>query len=136
MAKLSHNEIAQSIYLLTKDKSGKELKEVLEKVVSFMERKRLLGKSEAIMSSLQKIIYKKEGIVEVGVRSVKGLSNHAKHELKDGLEKRYHAKEIIWKEGIDESLLGGVRIEVDDEVIDLTLKNKVAKLQEHLTRTI
>ena len=43
--------------------------------------------------------------------------------------------QVIFKEKIDEKLLGGFRIEVNDEVIDLTLKNKIFKLEEYLTRS-
>ncbi len=136
MAKLSNNDIAQSIYLITKDKTGSELKDALGKVVVFLNNKRLLGKTAPILMSLQKIINKKEGIVEVTTKSGKDLSPHAKHELKEELSKRYKAKEIILNEKVDKSILGGVRIEVNDEVIDLTLNNKVNKLQEYLTRTI
>lgn len=136
MAKLSHNEIAESIYSLTHDKSGKELKESLEKVVAFLHRKRLISQSERILETLQKIINKKARIVEVGIKSASEISNHTKKELKEILAKKYHAEEIILKEVVDKSLLGGLKVEVNDEVIDLTLRSKVSKLQDYLIRTI
>ncbi|PIP69006.1 F0F1 ATP synthase subunit delta, partial [Candidatus Nomurabacteria bacterium CG22_combo_CG10-13_8_21_14_all_32_8] len=52
------------------------------------------------------------------------------------LKERYKAKEIFLTEVLDEKLLGGMRIEVNDEIIDLTVKNKIKKLQEHLIRKI
>ncbi len=129
---LTNKNIAESIYLLTKGKSGKELADTLGNVVRFLDRKRLLGRADAILTVLRKRINQAEGIIEAKVTTVSDLSNHAKHDLKEQLIKRYHAKEIILNEDIDKGLLGGMRIEVDDEVIDLTLKNKVAKLQEYL----
>ena len=40
------------------------------------------------------------------------------------------------KEILDEKLLGGIRIEINDEIIDLTVKDEIKKLQEYLTRKI
>ena len=52
------------------------------------------------------------------------------------LKERYQQKEVILVEVLDEKLLGGFKMEVNDEVIDLTIKNKIGKLQEYLTRNI
>ena len=43
-------------------------------------------------------------------------------------------RRFIFNEVLDEKLLGGFKIEVNDEIIDLTIKNKLEKLQEYLTR--
>ena len=56
-----------------------------------------------------------------------------KRELTQTLTHRYKAKEIKIVENLDKKLLGGFKVEVGDEVIDLTLRNKINKLQEHLT---
>ena len=42
---------------------------------------------------------------------------------------------MVLKESLDAGLLGGFRIEVKDEVIDLTSRNKLRKLQAHLTKS-
>ena len=52
------------------------------------------------------------------------------------MKKRYSAKEVALNPVLDKTLLGGMRVEVSDEVIDLTLKNKVEQLQKYLTRTV
>ena len=133
---LTPNNIAQSVYELVKDKKGNELKEILGKVVFFLSRKRMLKKSDAILDSLKKIIYKKEKKVEARIMSAKELSNNDKHEIKHVLSKRYKANEIILNNDVDKDVISGVRIEVNDEVIDLTIKNKLNKLQEYLTRAV
>jgi F-type H+-transporting ATPase subunit delta len=136
MATLSNNDIARAIYLVSRDKTNTELHDIDKKVVKFLARRRLLSKSRDILERLSKIInYENERIV-VKVSSPKKLKEESKKELTLLLKKRYGAREIVLVETLDEKLLGGIRVEVNDEIIDLTVKNKIKKLQEHLTRKI
>ncbi len=134
MATTSNNTIAHAIYEVTKGKSGGELTSAMGDVMKFLVRKRLLSRSPGIVTSLEKIINKEEGVVKAKVLSARKLDHDIKTKIIQDLEKRYGAKKIILEEEINEKLLGGVKIEIGDEVIDLTLKNKINKLQEHLTR--
>ncbi len=134
MTTISNNDIACAIYLASKDKTGVHLESTLHNVVKFLARKHLLLKKDAIILQLRKIINDEEGIVAARVSSAKKLKEEIKRDLIHFLKKRYTAKEIYLSEEVEEKLLGGVRIEVNNEVIDLTLKNKIAKLQEYLNR--
>lgn len=133
MAKNSYNDIAEAIYLSTHGKSGGALSESLYDVVNFLNRKRLLSKSKYVLEALSKIVDRAEGRIKVKVKTVKNLHPEAKKELSHILQNKYNAKHIEILEELDEKLIGGIRIEVGDEVIDLTLKNKIGRLQEYLT---
>jgi ATP synthase F1 delta subunit len=132
MTVISNNNIAEAIYLASKDAT--EEKQFFYKVVRFLARNRLLSKWKDILLSLNKIVNEKEGRVETKVFSRKKLNENTKKEITQFLSKRYGGKTIILNESLDEKLLGGYKIEVNDEVIDLTIKNKLGKLQEYLTR--
>jgi F-type H+-transporting ATPase subunit delta len=132
MTAISNNSIAEAIYLASKD--AKEEKQFFHKVIQFLVRKRLLSKSKDILLSLNKIINEKEGRLVVKVSSQKKLTENIKKEITQSLSRRYGGKTIILEESLDEKLLGGYKIEVNDEVIDLTIKNKLGRLQEYLTR--
>jgi len=136
MATISNNDIARAIYLILKDKTKIELHDVFDKVIKFLVQKRLLTKTADILERLDKIINKEEGKIIVKILSAKKLKEELKKELIIFLKERYKAKEIVFIEVLEEKLLGGMRIEVNDEIIDLTVKNKIKKLQEHLTRRI
>lgn len=136
MSTLSNNDIAKAIYLLSKDKMDKELKGINIKIIEFLARKRLLSKVPDILERLDKIINKEEEKIIVKISSKEKIKEETKKELVHFLKERYKAKEISFIEKIDEKLLGGLKIEIDDEVIDLTVKNKIKKLQEHLIRKI
>lgn len=136
MATLSNNDIAEAIHLVSLGKSGNELNEEIKKIVRFLKDRGLLSKSRDILEKLDGIINKELGKVVVKVYTKDKLRDKLKIELNTFLKERYKAKEIILEERQDERLIGGVRIEIGDEIIDLSVKNKIKKLQEHLIRKI
>ena len=136
MGNISNNDIAQAIYLSSKDKSLHELSVASKNVVNFLHRRRLLNRSKDILLKLNKIINKEKGILMVKISSATKLHENEKEDIKVLLKKRYNAHEVLLEEHIEEKLFGGIRIEVNDEVIDLSIKNKINKLQEYLTRKI
>ena len=133
MTAISNNDIARTIYMMSKDKGQADIS---KNVVKFLFRKRLLSKSPEILSQLRKIINKEEGRIVAKVSSVEKLDSKMKTSLEYALKKRYSAKEVVFTESINEKLLGGVKIEVNNEVIDLSVKNKIQKLQEHLIKSV
>ena len=136
MSVISNNNITQAIYAASKEYTHAEQPAFFKNVVRFLARKKFLSKSPFILERLDKIINDEEGKMAVKVSSVEKISDHAKKELKQSLSKRYGGKEIVLEEHLDEKLLGGYRIEVNDEVIDLTIANRMKKLQEHLNKGI
>jgi F-type H+-transporting ATPase subunit delta len=132
MTVILNNNIAEAIYLASKD--AKEEKQFLHKVIQFLVKKRLLSKAPDILLALGKIINDHNKVVVAKVSSVNKINETTNKEIAEILMKRYSAKEVNFVEILDEKLLGGYKIEVNDEVIDLTIKNKLKRLQEHLTR--
>ena len=135
MTAISNKNIAEAIYLASKDKNHEEQSLVSKKVVKFLIKKRLLSKTREILIFLNKIINEHEGRVVAKVSSAEKISEKTNKELKRTLSTRYSAKEISLVENLDKKLLGGIKIEVNDEVIDLTIKNKIERLQEYLTKS-
>ena len=136
MTTISNNDIARTIYLMSKDKSQGEQVDISQKIVKFLFRRRLLSKAPLILSQLGKIINQEEGRVVVKVWSAEKLSQRDKTNLEHSLKKRYSAKEIVLSENLDQRLVGGIKVEVNNEIIDLSIKNKIEKLQEYLTKTV
>ena len=132
MAKISNQDIAKSIYQTLKDKSGSAYSLALKNIVDFLARRRLFSQVADILNRLQRIVDRERGAIRVKVSSAKSLGIHLKHGLIKKLEHRYQAKEVIFDEQIDGGLIGGLKLEINDEVIDLTMKNRIKKLAEHL----
>ena len=135
MTKTSTSNIAKAIYLYLKDKKGGELELALKNAVEFLAKKNLLSRAPEILKYLEQIQKTDLGIVTTKVLSKNPLAKHSSDELKLAIKKRYEAEDVILEFEEDHSLLGGIRIETGDEVIDLSLKNKLNQLQAHLLGT-
>ncbi len=134
MAVISNKNIAYAIYLASKGKNHEEQSLISKKVIKFLAKKRLLSKTKDILIFLNKIINENEGTVVAKVSSAEKINEKTNKELIQTLARRYSAKEVTLVENLDKKLLGGIKIEVNDEVIDLTIKNRIEKLQEYLTK--
>lgn len=132
MTKISINNLAYAIYESSKDKSGEELENVLKNSVKLLSEKRSLGKSKKILNKLEEIIDKRDEIIRVKVHSNTEIKKGTIDEIEDFIKKRYGVKNTILNFEINEKLLGGIKIEVRDEIIDMTLKNKLHKLKNYL----
>ena len=109
---------------------------MVQSIIRFLSRRRLLSRTPQILSSLRKIVDNEEERIRANVVSARKLHSHDKITLSHLLKKRYLAKEVTLEEGLDEKLLTGARVQVNDEVIDLTLRNKITQLQKYLTKTV
>ena len=130
------NDIAQAIYLATKDKSGSHLTGVSKKIALMLKKRRMLSRAEEILFRLRKIMNQENGVTEAKITSRAKLLDSERKTLEEFLKKRHSAQEILLEESLDDSLLGGFRIESNGEVIDLSLRNKLKKLKTHLTKSV
>lgn len=126
--------VAEAIYETTHGKTGAELSTALSNVVSFLDTHQLLGKSKEILSLLEQNIDMKEHIVRAKVTTALPLSKKFHDELEDNLKKRYKAKEIEIDTVENKNIINGIKIEVGDEIIDLTLAHRLHQLQTHLIK--
>ncbi len=134
MATISINNLARAIYEATQDKSGAPLSSALANATELISRNHMMGKSGDILTALQKIIDDDSGIVRATVTSGSKLSEGHIEDIEHELKKRYGAKEIALATKEDTKLLDGIKIEVGDEIIDLTLAKRINQLQEYLLK--
>ncbi len=132
MATISIKNIARAIYESSLGKDGAELDVVTKKAVDLISKKHLMSKSKEILNQLEKIVDKHEEVIRAKISSKIKLDKKITDEIDDFIKKRYKAKNTVLEFIIDEKLLGGIKIEVGDEIIDTTLKNKIKKLQNYL----
>ncbi len=123
MSKISIKNIAHAIY---------ESKAQAKDVVKFLNRNKLLGKSEEILQELEKIENKEKGIMKMKVHSAAKVPAEKRKELETKIKEKYKAKEIVSEYFEDKYLLGGMKIQVGEEVMDMTHRNKLNQLSKHL----
>ena len=136
MSTISNNDIAKAIFLASKDKGEHERRELFSKIVKFLYRRRLISQSKDILAKLEKIINQENETLGTDLSSAHLLKEDKKKDIAKFLKQRHGVKHIIFNEVLDKTLLGGFKVEVEDEVIDLTIKNKIRKLQEYLTKSV
>ena len=134
MSAISNIDIARAMHATISDKSSGHVHEAHKKIINFLRKRRLMPKVPAILAQLEKLINSEQGVVLAKVLSAHRLSDEREKELVHFLKKRYSGKVVALTKTLDHKLLGGMRVEVGDEVIDLTIRNKMRKLEEYLTR--
>ncbi len=135
MARIKTNDVAFAIYSSTLNKAGADLDLVLKNTVKFLLKNRLLGKSKEILSKLKEIEDKENKHLEIVVKSSNKLEPGSLHEIKHWAVDHYKVKSVNIEEVIDEYLIGGMKIEIDKEIIDMSIKNQVNQLQEFLLKS-
>jgi len=75
---------------------------------------------------------KSEGAAEVNITSAFPLEGSALNDLLSSLKKRFGGKELRPTIQVDPTLIGGVRIQVGDEVMDSSVKAQLAQMQTSL----
>lgn len=134
MSKISPKNLAQSIFEASHGKAGAELSQVLKNSAKMLADKRLLGKSKDILKNLQEIIDKSEGTIRMKVISAKILSPEEKKKLEHEVKEKYKAKNIVSEFFEKKEVLGGMRVEVGDEVLDSTWRTGLKKLEKVLIK--
>jgi F-type H+-transporting ATPase subunit delta len=132
MSKISTKNVAEAIYGATKGKSGADLDKALKHTVEFLSKKNLLSKSKEILKQFEQISDTHNKIVRAKVFSKAPLTTEENEKIGKLLKTRHKPKEPIIQWQKDETLIGGFRIEAGEEIIDLTLKNKVEQLKNYL----
>lgn len=132
MATISINNLARAIYESSDKKDDAELDAIIKNAVNLISRKHLLSKSKEIITELEKIIDRSDEVVRAKISSKTKIDKKIVDEIEDFIKKRYKAQKTVLEFEVDEKLLGGIKIEIGDEIIDTTLKNKIKKLENYL----
>ena len=134
MASISTKNIAEAIYESSYGKEGTLLDDAITKSAIFLKDKNLLGRKEEILRALEKIINKEEGIIKAKITTKFEVEKEFKKDIEEFIKSKYRAKEVILELKTDPQVLGGIKIEIGDEIIDTTLTSKIHQLQDYLIK--
>ncbi len=132
MAKISINNISNAIYESLKDKKGNDLDLAILNTIQLLKEKHLLNKKEEILEKLEGIIDKEDGIVRAKVYTRDKLGNKEEKELEEYLKHKHKAKQVYLEKIENKEILGGIKIEIGNEITDLSLSKKLHQLQDYL----
>lgn len=124
--------LAEATYRAAAGKEKREIDEIAQRALTFLKRKRILGKAKDLLKEIGSVHRTEEGIVEATVESRHPLSPNEMRAIKDFLKRKTRRDvEITVFERRD--LLGGFRIRYDDVVLDATIDAQLKQLAQHLT---
>ncbi|MFA6515413.1 MAG: F0F1 ATP synthase subunit delta [Candidatus Paceibacterota bacterium] len=132
MATISINNLARAIYESSSGKEGADLDLIVKNTVKLLSEKHMIGKSKELLDRLEKLVDKGDDLVRAKISSKTKLEKKTIEEIEEFIKKRYKIKNSVLVFETDEKLIGGIKIEVGDEIIDMTLQNKIHKLKNYL----
>ena len=133
MRKISIKNLARAIFESTVGKEGNDMEALTTASALFIKNNNLLWKKEEILLALENIINKENSTIKIKVSTTSKLPEETKNEIENFIKERYKVQKVIMENKEDQKLLGGIKIQIGDEIIDATLSNKLNQLQSYLT---
>ena len=100
--------------------------------LSFLIQKRRFFFIERILKSFIEICSRKRGEIKAELKSAKELSNEEIAKITDELTKNFSSK-IKLNYKYDESLIGGLVVQVGSTMVDTSIKNKLQQIENRMT---
>jgi len=118
----TRSELADVILKLSDKQSGKRL---TESVAAYLVANRRTGELDAIMREVARLRQQRDGVTEVTATSAHKMNDQLRRQVKSILD----SKKLIINEVVDAEVLGGVRLETSEELLDLTVRNRLNQLK-------
>ena len=87
---------------------------------------------EEIKDEFEKLYHEHKNVVFVRVTSIEKLSKKQEEIIRKDLEAKYPGSNLNIQNEIDPNIIGGIKIMINDESIDLSLRNYLSKLKESI----
>jgi F-type H+-transporting ATPase subunit delta len=129
--KLTAHQYAKTLYESLQDTAPKDYDQILDNFVKALALNNDIGLQEEIFQEFEKLEKGAKGIKIAEVTSAKPLEKHAEKQIIEHLNKMVNA-EVELKKKIDEKILGGVVIRLDDTLIDASVKKSLEDLKNNL----
>lgn len=129
--KYTAKQYAQGLYEATEELGDKEALQIIKNFISFLEKNYDLGMLDSIIVEFKDLYDKKHDIKKVFIESARQLSEESKKEIIELLQKLIN-KKIILQENVNFEVLGGVKMRIDDLLIDGSIKKRISDLQKIL----
>ena len=127
---VSQNDLSKAI-----DKIFDYLKieNLLKNFTNFLVIKRRFFFVEQILNNFVEICSEKRGELKTEIKSAKNLSKDEINKIKDELSKHFTSK-IKLNYKYDESLIGGLIVQVGSMMIDTSIKNKLQQIENKMMK--
>ncbi len=115
--------------LLNLAEKSRDQKQLAEAIALYLTQNRQTKELDGLMRDMVRM-RSDNGITEATVVSAHPISAKLKSDLKAMVAKTSKADKVILNETIDPSVIGGVRIETNEQQLDITVRAKLNKLKQ------
>ena len=133
MSKITNKHLAQTLYELTKDKSKKELDDVLKSYSTFLVENGYSRDVNKILDQYELHDDLMREVQTITIESAFPLTAAEQKKVCDHYAKDQKVTNVESKNVINKNLLGGYKITYKDIVYDYSVNGKIQQLHEHLT---
>ena len=110
-----------------------KIENLLKNFTNFLVIKRRFFFVEQILNNFIEICSEKRGELKTEIKSAKNLSKDEINKIKDELSKHFTSK-IKLNYKYDESLIGGLIVQVGSMMIDTSIKNKLQQIENKMMK--
>lgn len=124
MKKNTNKQLAQALFIATRDARGSDLEKVIENFVILLHKERKLKQADNIIVAFIKHAKRQIGIVEAEIITARETSDSVVNKVQTVLRQK-----IETTKNIDAGLLGGLIVKTEDIILDASLKTQLTKLK-------
>ncbi len=125
--KKSNKQFAEALYEVTQGLKGKDLDQALLGFAELLVRSHKLKQAGRIIEEYIKYAKKQEGIVEIEITSAHKLDQKTIDKIKQVFGSNVNEEQVV-----DENILGGVSIKMEDKILDATIRTQLKQLKRVL----
>lgn len=125
--KKSNKQFAEALYEVTKGLKGKDLDRVLLGFAELLVRSHKLKQANRIIEEYIRYSKKQEGVVEIEITSAHKLDQKTIDKIKQVFGDKVNEQQVV-----DENILGGVSIKMEDKILDATIRTQLKQLKNVL----
>ncbi|MBI4558859.1 MAG: ATP synthase F1 subunit delta [Candidatus Hydrogenedentes bacterium] len=130
-AKLSARQYAIALYETVKGRSGEELEAKIRRFVQLLASHRRLSLASSVIAEYERHVLEQQGKAQAEAVTARPLNHGASATLVAALSKRFD-REIVLTARTDPAVIGGVRVRLNDVLIDGTVAAQLADLKKQL----
>ncbi|MEO8065229.1 MAG: ATP synthase F1 subunit delta [Candidatus Doudnabacteria bacterium] len=130
--KYAAKQYAQALLEAIESARPQDESTVLDNFVKVLAENNDLRLFDEISSEFHKLDLARKGIKQAQITSAHPLNKQNEQEIVDQLNRLVNGKVEVKKQ-IDEQLIGGVIIRMDDQILDASVKNNLEQLKKELS---
>jgi F-type H+-transporting ATPase subunit delta len=131
--KYSSKQYAQALFESLEGSANKDHELILDNFVKVLAENNDLRLFNEIADEFHKLELNKKGIKQVEITSAHPINKENEHAIIEQLNKLVKG-DLELKQKVDENIIGGVVVQVDDKMLDASVKNNLEQLKKELTK--